>query len=346
MFNMSEHSSLLGPAWYILQVLRACNVLALLSVAMSSMIMVVKTNIVTNFFIFQAISHTITAGVATMLLISELPQPRFLANFYRNNWPIFSTVDACNRGHSLAWLGVWMIAMGIWVMGSLNAQNLIDDLSFPLWRLTLASGILAFVFGLFNLIVSLIFRNSAHGITARMIREHGANVYNVRMTSVAYDLDASTLNSGVERSNSVTKEKSQFASFHHPFPAATNPANRFSRLFANRDKKPQISAPIITHHRTASPEPDLEAAYSRPVTAEERNSWEAQDRGSPIVPGVQVSHNSIPLQDVSKKKHFRRASDASANMLLPQRPPTALHPAYTHGGRSSIYSEASHLNRF
>ncbi|PSR78225.1 hypothetical protein BD289DRAFT_376984 [Coniella lustricola] len=314
MVSMSEHSSLLGPAWYILQVLRACNVLALLSVAMSSMIMVVKTNIVTNFFVFQAVSHTITAGVATMLLISELPQPKFLAKFYRNNWPIFTTVDACNRGHSLAWLGVWMIAMGIWVMGSLNAADLIDDLSFPLWRLTLASGILAFVFGLFNLIVSLIFRNSAHGITVRMIREHGANVYNVRMIMAPYEIDASTLNSGIDRSNSVTKEKTQFASFHHPFPAAANPANRFSRLFAGRDKKPQISAPIITH-RTASPEPDLEAGpYSRPETAD-RNSWEGPDRASPIVPGV-------------------------------QRPPTALHPAYTLGGRSSIYSEASHLNRF
>ncbi|KAF3765809.1 hypothetical protein M406DRAFT_257892 [Cryphonectria parasitica EP155] len=312
MFSMSENSSLLGPAWYILQVLRACNILALLSVAMSSMIMVVKTNIVTSFFVFQAISHTITAGVAMMLLISELPQPAVVNDFYRRNWPTFSTVDASNRGHSLAWLGVWMIAMGIWVMGSLNAADLINDLSFPLWRLTLASGILAFVFGLFNLIVSLIFRSSTHNITVRMIREHGANVYNVRMTSAPYDIDAATMNSGgSDRSNSIRREK-QF-NFHHPFPAAVNPQNRFSRLFA-KDKKPQISGPIINH---PTAEPDLESGHhqyaSRPQTSE-RESWEGQDRASPIVPGV-------------------------------QRPPTALHPAYT-GGRSSVYSEASHLNRF
>lgn len=331
MFNMSETSSLLGPAWYILQTLRACNVIALLSVGISSMIMVVKTNMVTNFFVFQAISHTITAGVAMMLLVSELPQPRIVADFYRSNWPTFSTVDACNRPRSLAWLGVWMIALGTWVMGSLNAVNVIGGLSLPLWRLTLASGILAFVFGFFNLVVSLIFRNGHHNITVRMIREHGANVYNVRMAS-NYDLDAATLNSGTDRSNSIRKEK-QF-NFHHPFPAAVNPQNRFSRLFnKGGEKKPQISAPIITH---PSHEPDVEAgpyAY-RPATSE-RESWEGRDRASPIVPGVQVGRTT----------NWAKGYKQDADMKLPQRPPTALHPAYT-AARSSVYSEASHLNRF
>lgn len=280
MLAMTENSSLLGPAWYILQALRACNVLALLSVAMSSMIMVVKTDTVTSFFVFQAISHTITCGVAMMLLISELPQPRFVSDFYRHNWPAFSPVDACNRGHSLAWLGTWMIALGVWVMGSLNAQDLIGKLSFPLWRLTLASGILAVVFGVFNLIVSVVFRNGTHKITVRMIREHGANVYNVRMTT-DYDLDTSTLHSS-ERSNSIRKEKQ----FHHPFPAAVNriSQNRFSKLFFKTDvKKPQISAPITYQPQ---PEPDVEAAYP---PSRERESWEGQDRASPIAPHVQVS---------------------------------------------------------
>lgn len=327
---MHEHSSLLGPAWYILQALRAGNVLALLSVAMSSMIMVVKTDTVTSFFVFQAVSHTITCGVAMMLLISELPQPRFAADFYRRNWPTFSTVDACNRGHSLAWLGAWMVALGVWVMGSLNAQDLISKLSFPLWRLTLASGILAVVFGVFNFVVSVIFRNSAHRITVRMIREHGANVYNVRMTA-DLDLDTSTLHSS-ERSNSIRKEKQ----FHHPFPAAVNrmSQNRFSKLFFKSDvKKPQISGPIsgpIIHE--PQPEHDVEAAYP---PSRERESWEGQDRASPIAPHVQVSQIRTWVDGVRQK----------ANSTVIQRPPTALHPAYT-GARSSVYSEASHLNRF
>lgn len=294
MFSMHESSSLLGPAWYILQALRACNVLALLSVAMSSMIMVVKTNMVTTFFVFQAVSHTITCGVALMLLISELPQPRFVADFYRHNWPTFSTIDACNRGHSLAWLGTWMLAMGIWVLGSLNTADLLSDLSFPLWRLTLASGLLAIIFGVFNLVVSLIFRNSAHQITVRMIREHGANVYNVRMASTNYDLDAATLGSSV-RSTSIRKEKPM--QFHHPFPAAVNRLsnNRFSKLFMKNDKKPQISGPII--HET---HPDVEAQY--PVEEPEvRGSWENQTRASPIAPHVQVSRHTCLACALAKK---------------------------------------------
>ncbi|CAN8103795.1 unnamed protein product [Discula destructiva] len=288
--------------------LRIGNIIALLSVAMSSMIMVVKTNTVTTFFVFQAISHTVTCGVALMLLISELPQPRFVANFYRHNWPTFSTIDACNRGHSLGWLGAWMLAMGVWVLGSLNTADLINNLSFPLWRLTLASGLLAIIFGVFNLVVSVIFRNSAHQITVRMIREHGANVYDVRTASTNYDLDAATLNSSV-RSDSIRKEKPM--QFHHPFPTAVNRLsnNRFSKMFTKHDKKPQISGPII--HET---EPDVEAQY--PVQEPEvRGSWEAQSRRSPIAPHV-------------------------------QRPPTALHPAWNGCGRSSVYSEASHINRF
>lgn len=326
MFNMNETSSLLGPAWYILQALRVCNILAMLSVAMSSMIMVIKTNIITNFFVFQAISHTITCGVAMMLLVSELPQPQFVSDFYRHNWPTFSTIDACNRGHSLAWLGAWMVAMGIWVMGSLNATDLISKLSFPLWRLTLASGLLAIIFGVFNFIVSVIFRNSTHNITVRMIREHGANVYNVRMTSTDYDLDTSTLHSS-ERSNSIRKEKQ----FHHPFPAAVNrlSQNRFSKLFMKNDRKPQISGPIIHEPQV---QPDVEAAYP---PSRERESWEGQDRASPIAPHVQVSQIQTRVDAVKQK----------ADNILVQRPPTALHPAYT-GARSSVYSEASHLNRF
>lgn len=342
MFSMNEHDSMLGPAWYILQTLRACNVLALLSVAMTSMIMVVKTNMITSFFVFQAISHTVTCGVAMMLLISELPQPRFVKDFYRHNWPTFSTVDACNRGHSLAWLGAWMVALGVWVMGSLNASDLIATLSFPLWRLTLASGILAVVFGVFNFVVSAVFRNGPHNITVRMIREHGANVYNVHMTTAPpdYGLDTSTLHSS-ERSNSIRKEKqekSQF-NFHRPFPAAANrmsqTQNRFSKLFFKNDtKKPQISAPVISApiNVVHEQERDVEAAYP---PSRDRQSWEDQDRASPIAPHLQVSKIRTWVDGVRK--------DADSTTV--QRPPTALHPAYTVA-RSSVYSEASHLNRF
>ncbi|ROW06558.1 hypothetical protein VMCG_04313 [Cytospora schulzeri] len=325
MINMSEGARWLGPAWWILQVLRVCNIISLLSIAASSVVMVIKTVIVNNFFFFQAFSHFITCGVALVLIASELPQPAFVREFYRRNWPIFSTVDACNRGHSLAWLGAWMVALGVWTMGSLNADGLIGKLSLPLWRLTLGSGILAVVFGFFNFIVSALFRNGPQGITVRMVREHGANVYNARTMVMppAYDLEHASLGSGSShRSNSIHNEKRNAANrFSQKFTQNFSQGfrqNRVTRLFA-KDKKPQISGPIVQHHQ----DEDVEALYNHnqhqevsPGSPESgRGSWEARDRASPIAPHV-------------------------------QRPPTALHPAYTGGARSSYYSEVSHLNRF
>lgn len=305
MINMTESGRFLGPAWWILQVLRACNIIALLSVAAASIVMVIKTDVQNSFFFFQAFSHLITAGIALLLIVSELPQPRLVRDFFRQNWPTFSTVDFCNRGHSLAWLGVWMVSMGAWVLGSLNGDNLVDKLTLPLWRLTLGAGILALVFGFFNFVVSVLFRNGTHGITARMVREHGANVYNARTTTLPpdYDLDAATLN-GSGHSSSIRKEK------HH-----VNNANRFTYNFTQgiahnrvtrmfgKDRKPQISAPIsgpvmaerdleAQYHEAQYHEPQQDHIVIRPVSpvspGPARESWEASDRASPIAPNVQV----------------------------------------------------------
>lgn len=343
MINMTDSGRFLGPAWWILQILRACNIVALLSISASSIVMVIKTDVNNSFFFFSAFSHLVTGVIALILIVSELPQPRFVRDFFRNNWPTFSTVDACNRGHSLAWLGVWMVSMGAWVLGSLNGENMLEKLTLPLWRLTLAAGILAIVFGMFNFLVSVLFRNGSHGITARMIREHGANVYNARTRTLPpeFEYDASTLN-GSGHSNSIRKEK-----FHAPAPApAANrftmnfsqgfQSNRFTKMFGkdkntNNSTRPQISGPIGAPVNMS--ERDVEAQYPdhhhqhenvviRPVSpvspGPSRESWEACDRASPIAPNV-------------------------------QRPPTALHPAYIGKARtfrSSIYSTASHLTRF
>ena len=307
---MAEGGKWLGPAWWILQILRVCNIIALLSIAASSIVMVVKTNIVNDFFFFQAVSHFVTCGVALVLIASELPQFGFVRDFYRRSWPAFSTVDACNRGHSLAWLGAWMCGLGVWTLGSLNTAGLIAKLSLPLWRLTLASGILAVVFGTFNVVVSVLFRNGARGITVRMIREHGANVYNARVASMPPEwvLDASSLDNGSSRSDSVRKEKRGIV-VHHTHRLTQNFAqgftqNRLTRLFA-RDKKPQISGPIAIHPQDRDVEAqhahdhhdhhsDNEHVVVNPGSPEAagRESWEGFDRASPIAPNVQVSDRS------------------------------------------------------
>lgn len=299
MINMAEGSRWLGPVWWILQVLRVGNIIALLSIVASSVVMIIKTNIVNNFFFFQAASHVITCGVALALIVSELPQPAFVRDFYRHNWPIFSTVDACNKGHSLAWLGAWIIALGVWTMGSLNTAGLVAKLSLPLWRLTLGSGILALVFGPFNLAASCLFRNQPRGVTARMVREHGANVYDARASAVtvlppAYDIEHASLGGG--GSGPVHDEKrargpAAYNRFSQRF-AQGFKQNRVTRLFA-RDGKPQISGPIVYDDVEALRQPDRREEV-RPGSPESgRRSWEAQsweqDRASPIAPNVQVS---------------------------------------------------------
>jgi hypothetical protein len=310
MINMTDSGRFLGPAWWILQILRACNIVALLSVSAASIVMVVKTDVNNSFFFFSAFSHLVTALIALILIVSEVPQPRFVRDFFRNNWPTFSTVDACNRGHSLAWLGVWMVSMGAWVLGSLNGDKMLEKLTLPLWRLTLAAGILAIVFGMFNFLVSVLFRNGSHGITARMIREHGANVYNARTRTLPpdYDLDASTLNSS-NHSNSIRKEKLHANAgnrFTQNFTQGFG-NNRFTRMFGkdknnnntSTNNRPQISGPIGAPVNMS--ERDVEAQYPehhqehvviRPVSpvspGPARESWEACDRASPIAPNVQV----------------------------------------------------------
>ncbi|ROV95773.1 hypothetical protein VPNG_08760 [Cytospora leucostoma] len=330
---MSEGGKWLGPAWWILQLLRVGSIIALLSIAASSVMMVVKTHIFNSFFFFQDFGHFITCSVALLLVVSELPQFGPVRDFYRRNWPAFSTVDACNRGHSLAWLGVWMAAMGIYMMGCLNEDGLLERLTLPLWRLTLASGILALVFGCFNLIVSVLFRSSAHGITVRMVREHGANVYNARTMIMPpeYGIDTSSLGrsaSSGSHSDSIHREKRSAANrftqnFSHNVAQNFNFSNklrqnRLTGIFS-KDKKPQISGPM---NLRPAQDRDVEAQYPHQEHHHEEEvipdnleveSWEGRDRASPIAPHV-------------------------------QRPPTALHPAYT--ARSSYYSEVSHLNRF
>lgn len=304
MINMAEGSRWLGPAWWILQVLRVGNIIALLSIVASSVVMIIKTNIINNFFFFQAVSHVITCSVALVLIASELPQPAFVREFYRRSWPILSTVDACNRGHSLAWLGAWMVALGVWTMGSLNVDGLVGKLSLPLWRLTLGSGILAVVFGSFNFVASLLFRNGPRGVTVRMVREHGANVYDARTAAMppAYDLEHASLG-GSHRSDSVHDEKQRRGPpanrFSQRFAQGLSQGlkqNRVTRLFA-KDRRPQISGPIAHQHQDEDVEalrhgqPHLEVSPGSPESG--RMSWEAhsweQDRASPIAPHVQVS---------------------------------------------------------
>lgn len=314
MLNMSATSSTKKYRYghIILNLLRAFNIIGFLLVAASSWILIVKSDIQTDYFVFEAISHVVTSLIAFVCLVSELPF-NFLKAYFEANWPVLTD------SHGFFWLGVAMLSMGSQILGSLNKKNAnVDQLTLPLWRLVLATGVLAITFGGFNVICSFIWRVPSKKITARMIRDNGALAEEKLRDPSAYDFDTST----IYDMNGKPEKPSR--------------ANRITMLF-KKGKKPIISKPMAQNDR------DVEAARpAYPETEPEDETlndiWEGVNRASPIVPGVQVSSHSSPCHLFSEK---------IADFVTLQRPPTALHPAYTGKSTSSSrYSEVTHLNRF
>ncbi|KAH9876069.1 hypothetical protein J1614_003948 [Plenodomus biglobosus] len=160
----AEH--LAGPGYIILNVLRGLNIIALASVVASSIVMLVKTFIISKFFFFDATSHVITAVAGLFLIVSECSLFR---NFFARNWPLLSPA------HGFVTLGCAMMVIGLNLLGNMNKQATSQEsLGMPFWRLLVASGILAIVIGFFNVVASFIFRDKARNITARRVRSRGA----------------------------------------------------------------------------------------------------------------------------------------------------------------------------
>ncbi|KAF9693476.1 hypothetical protein EKO04_008166 [Ascochyta lentis] len=160
----AEH--LAGPGYIILNVQRGLNIIALASVVASSVVMLVKTFIVSKFFFFDATSHVITAIVGLFLIVSECSLFR---NFYARNWPLLSPA------HGFVTLGCAMMILGLNMLGNMNKEATSQKtLTLPFWRLLVASGILAIVIGFFNVIASYVFCDRSRGITARRVRSRGA----------------------------------------------------------------------------------------------------------------------------------------------------------------------------
>jgi hypothetical protein len=119
-----------------------------------------------QFFFFDATSHVITAFAGLFFIVSECSLFR---SFYARNWPLLSP------SHGFVTLGCAMMVIGLNLLGNMNKEATSQkSLTMPFWRLLVASGVLAVVIGLFNVIASFIFRDKARNITARMVRSRGA----------------------------------------------------------------------------------------------------------------------------------------------------------------------------
>jgi hypothetical protein len=295
MFNLGQNSKVRGSGHLILNALRAFTLIGLAAIMVSSWAMIVISGLTGQFYFFDTIAHFFVFLFAVFLTITEL---NLFQRYFRDNWPVFSV------SHSLAWLGVFMVMLGCQVLGNLDkAKYSQKNLSMPIWRLVLASGILAIAFGLFNMIASIIFRDGNQGITARHIRKDGslatadnkATMYDDYSARDAYSRDGGYS----QPAASYHQEKEEVSAFRratrmiNPMNLPRNLNFRKSRMQPHTEK-PIISKPILTR------EPDVELGRDSDEILED-------DRRSPIMPAI-------------------------------QRPPTALHPMNT--GTSSRYSVA------
>lgn len=165
MFNLVSDATSRGTGHLVLNVVRACNIITLLAIAVVSWIMIVMTGLRHTFFFFDAASHFFASVAAVALILTELS---LFKSYVRRTWPAFSPA------HGLAWLGTAMVVMGCQVLGNLNEPAIRPGkIGQEFYNLVLATGTLALTFGVANIASSILFADRKAGINARMIRSDG-----------------------------------------------------------------------------------------------------------------------------------------------------------------------------
>ncbi|OAK99706.1 hypothetical protein IQ06DRAFT_150233 [Phaeosphaeriaceae sp. SRC1lsM3a] len=304
---------LAGPGYIILNIMRGLNIIALASVVASSVVMLVKTFIVSKFFFFDACSHVITAIAGLFLIVSECSLFR---NFFARNWPLLSPA------HGFVTLGCAMMAIGLNMLGNMNKEATSQEsLSMPFWRLLVASGILCIVIGFFNIVASFVFRDKSRNITARGVRSRGAMTLSEVDTESQYDpkhkaFTITTHHTGSTSSRSNVNASPQMRmgtppvdcgspQLAPPANTASNDPNRlsqfdFSPLRAFRNARQSF---LPSYHSTSPTKPNRPASsiYSRTTSGEPQNKrrfWqrkqEQEDEEVPRVPEISYPLNVNP----------------------------------------------------
>ena len=288
--NLGANSKVRGSGHLILNALRALTIIGLGTVMVACWAMIVLSGLTQHFFFFDTISHFFIFVVAVFLVISEV---NLFREYFANNWPVLSPT------HSLAWLGLALLMMGCQLLGDLvKPAYEQENLGLPMWRLVVSAGILSITFGVFNMLASVIFRDSIQRITARQIRSDG-NLAAPAFKDAGYDSSSYAYSQRSGSGGYHKEEEMERPSAARRITRMLNPKNINVKNF--RKSRPQISHPMPM------------GASRRSHDDIERGDHDEypNDRASPIIPAV-------------------------------QRPPTALHPAFTG---SSRYSEA-HMSHF
>jgi len=165
--NSGLSQKLKGNGYWILNVLRAGNIIALLSIMAACVVMMAFSIINRRAWGFDIMSYAMILIFSTFLVYSETGLSK---NYFAKNWPILSA-----EHHGFGWLGIFLIFLGVFVLGSLNEDAFLqENIPMAIWRLILAAGILSMTFGFLAIISTWIFGDSQARITARAIREKGS----------------------------------------------------------------------------------------------------------------------------------------------------------------------------
>ncbi|KAL2149597.1 hypothetical protein VTH82DRAFT_8249 [Thermothelomyces myriococcoides] len=319
MFVLPQDSKLLGVGHVVLNVLRAFNMIGLVAVMLASIAMPVLSGINHHFYFFDMATHVFFFLLAAFLFASELPVPwKAFKGYFERNWPVLGP------DHSLAWLGWGMVFIGFEILGEAwKPAYTVETLGLAWWRAILAASILSVTFGFFNICASVIFRTSVEGlrgekviVTSRQIRTHGKLAVQ-HAANKGDDIERSLIShcspphhdNWPGRGWSKEEEAGESPSGVRRLTRVLNPLNLNFRK--SRISRIHISKPILQQDLVA--DDDL-VHRSNSTHSNHSHRADNNDRGSPVVPGL-------------------------------QRPPTALHPAYTGGSRYSEYS-AAHMDRF
>ncbi|KAL4870667.1 hypothetical protein BDV12DRAFT_48191 [Aspergillus spectabilis] len=162
----SLKESLAGPGYVILNAIRAINIIVFLDMIAAHVVMLVKIDLLTSFFFFQAVSHAVAIGVCIFLLVSELP---FFRDYFDRHWP------SLGEDSGFLTLAFAMLILGIGALGDLNTPATSQEkLGLIFWRIIISAGILALVVSVINVAANFAFADGDIGVSARHVRIYGA----------------------------------------------------------------------------------------------------------------------------------------------------------------------------
>ncbi|BCS28942.1 uncharacterized protein APUU_70512A [Aspergillus puulaauensis] len=162
----SLKESLAGPGYVILNALRVINIIVFLDMIAAHAVMLVKIDLLTSFFFFEAVGHAIAIGVCIFLIVSELP---FFRGYFDRHWP------SLGEDSGFVTLAFAMLILGIGALGDLNTKATSqEELGLTFWRIIISAGILALVVSALNVVANFAFADRDIGVSARHVRVYGA----------------------------------------------------------------------------------------------------------------------------------------------------------------------------